>query len=168
MMVRVRLASGLARGVRCGLRDGHDEAAVLHASEADHAAGKFFYLARLAVDDEDFEAGVVVEVSVAGGDDQGVVGVLEFGQLLRDAVGVMVVDEGDGADDGGVLAGGLFGDKAITNEIAEGLGAIGVAEGGDEGVKADEEIGIECNADAAEDAHGHPREMRIVARFEES
>ena len=95
----------------------------------------------------------MVEVRMAGRDDQFVILVLEFGQLLGDAVGVMVVDEGDGADDRRVGCGGALGNQAIANQIAESLGAVGVAAARDGAVKTLEEIRIESDADAAEVAH---------------
>ena len=44
--------------------------------------------------DEDFETGVVVEVSVAGGDDELVAGVLQLSEFVADSPGVVVVDKG--------------------------------------------------------------------------
>ena len=105
------------------------------------------------MDDEDLETGIVIEVGVTGGDDQVVVLVLEAGELVGDAVGAVVVDEGDGADDGGVGGGGTLGDEAVANEVAEGLRAVGVAAAGDGAVELLEEGGIECDADAAELTH---------------
>ena len=140
--------------------DGFDEAAVLDTFEADEAVGELLDLGGFAVDDEDFEAGVVVEMGVAGGDDEVVEGVLEVGELLADAVGVMVIDEGDGADDGGVGGGGLVADEAVADEIAEGLRAVGVAAFLDGAVELVEEIGVDGDADAGELAHGCSRVTR--------
>ena len=55
---------------------------------------------RFAMDDQHFEARVVIQMGVAGGDDEFVAGMLDFGEFFRDAVGVMIVDQGDRAHDG--------------------------------------------------------------------
>ena len=43
--------------------------------------------------DEHFETGIMIEMSVAGGDDQAMMFVLKLGQFLGDAVRLMIVDE---------------------------------------------------------------------------
>ena len=50
-------------------RDGHDQAAVLHAFKAYEPISELGDGSGLAVHDEDFEAGIVVQVGVTGGDD---------------------------------------------------------------------------------------------------
>jgi len=64
-------------------RDGHDQAAVLHAFKAYESVSELGDSGGLAVHDEDFQAGVVVEVGVAGGDDELVAGVLQLGKGSR-------------------------------------------------------------------------------------
>ena len=49
--------------------DSHDQAAMLHAFKAYEPASELGDDGGLAMHDEDFQAGVVVEVGVAGGDD---------------------------------------------------------------------------------------------------
>ena len=71
--------------------------------------------------DQHFEAGIVVQVGMAGGDHQFVLRVLHLGQFFRDAAGVVVVDERDGANDNGVGVGGLFCDQPVANEISKRL-----------------------------------------------
>jgi hypothetical protein len=155
----VRLAFRVAMGGTglggAGLSDGHDEAAVLDAFEPDETAGELLDARGFSVDDEDLEAGIVIEMGMAGGNDEIVAGVLKFGEFFGDAVGVVVVDEGDGADHGGVGGLGPLGDEAVANEITERLGAVRIAEAGDKVIKALEEVGIEGNSDSAKDAHGH-------------
>src|SRR5262249_37226537 len=46
-------------------------------------------------------------------------------------------------------------DEAIANEISKGFGPVGISKPGYEIIEALEEIGIECDTDSAEDAHGH-------------
>ena len=60
----------------------HHQAAVLHAFEADEQVGEVLDAGGLAVDDEHFKAGVVIEMRVAGGDNQVVVLVLQLGEFL--------------------------------------------------------------------------------------
>ena len=87
---------------------------MLHAFEADEKVGEVLNARGLAVDDQDFKAGVVIEMRVARRDNQVVVLVLRFGELLGDAGGVMVVDERDGADDGRAGRGSLLADEAVA------------------------------------------------------
>ncbi|SPE19865.1 hypothetical protein SBA5_250095 [Candidatus Sulfotelmatomonas gaucii] len=79
---------------------GHDQAAMLHAFEADEDVGEVLHAARLAVNDQHFKTGIVVEVRVARGNDEVVMRMLRFSEPLGDAVRVVVEDEGNGADDG--------------------------------------------------------------------
>jgi hypothetical protein len=60
--------------------NGHHQAAMLHALEADEAIGKLGNLGRFAVDDQHFKAGVVVKVGMAGGDHQLMVLMLHLGE----------------------------------------------------------------------------------------
>ena len=77
--------------------NGHDQPAVLDALQSDEPVGKLLHARRLAVDDEHLKAGFVVEMGVAGGDHQVVILVLHFGELFRDAVRMVVVDQRDRA-----------------------------------------------------------------------
>ena len=73
------------------------------------------------MDDEDLETRIVVEMGMTGRDHQFVMSVLNLGQLLSDAVSMVVVDEGDGADYGCIGACRLLGYQAIPNQIAKRL-----------------------------------------------
>jgi len=128
---------------------GHDQTPVLHTLEADEAVGELGHLGRFSVNDQHFKTGVVVKMRMAGGDDEFVTGVLHFSQLFRDAAGVMVVDEGDGAHHGRVRRGGLLTDQAVADEVAKGLGAVGIAAMADGTIEPLEKVGIEGNADSA-------------------
>ena len=132
---------------------GHDEAAVLHALEADKVVGKLRNARRLAVDDEHFEAGFVVKVGVAGGHDKVVILVLDFSQFFGDAMRVVIVYQRDGAHHRGIGGGRLLSDQAVSDEIAKSLGAVGISAAGDGAVKPLEKVGIERNTDSAENAH---------------
>ena len=61
MLVDVFVAVLVFNGVRW---NGHYEAAVLNAFEANEPIGELFNLGRLSVDDEHLKAGVVIETSV--------------------------------------------------------------------------------------------------------
>ena len=80
-----------------GLCNSHDEPPVLHTLQTDQAAGELLDLPGFSMDNEDFQARVMVEMRMTGRDYQFVVRVLEFSQLLGNAVGMMVVDERDSA-----------------------------------------------------------------------
>lgn len=128
------------------------------------------------MDNEDFQARIMVEMRMAGRYDQFVILVLKFGQLLGNAVGVMVVDERNGAYYRRIGARRSLGNQAIANQVAKSLGSVGIAEPGDEIIEALEKIRIESDSDSRKDAHARSCEenclrwrtrsanMRFVAR----
>ena len=85
MFVTVRLPLLVVRIARRGLRNGHHKATVLDAFEADEAVGESLDARGSSVDNQDFEAGVVIEVGMAGGDNEVVMLVLEVGEFVGDA-----------------------------------------------------------------------------------
>ena len=129
--------------------DGHHQAAVLDAFETDENVGEMLHSGGLAVDDQYFKAGIMVEMRVARGDDQIVVLVLHLGQLFRDSRGVMVEDERHGADHRCVGRRGLLPDQPVADQVAKGFGAVRVSALLNGVVEPLEEIGIEGNADSA-------------------
>ena len=128
---------------------------MLHAFEPDELAGELLNLRRLSVDDQHLKACVVIQMSVTRRDHQGVMRVLEFSQLFGNAISVMIVDEGYRADDRGIGTGCPLCNKAISDQVAKGLRPVRVTERGNMIVESLEKIGIESNADSAEDAHVH-------------
>ncbi len=92
---------------------------------------------------------MVVEVGVSGGDDQIMMIVLQFHQLVREQPRVMVINESNGTDDGGVGRLHSGGDKTVADEVAEGFGTVLIALGGDEAVELVEQVGINGNPNAA-------------------
>ncbi len=74
---------------------------------ADEGVGDGLDVAGPAADGDDFQAVVVVQMDVQGGEDHVVVIVLDVGEVFLQVRLVMVVDEGDGAGDFllGVFAG---------------------------------------------------------------
>jgi hypothetical protein len=83
---------------------------------------------------------------------------LKFRQLLCDAVSMMIVDKRDGPDHRSDGTRRPLGDKAIANQVAKRFGPVGISKPGDEIIEALEEIGIQCNTDSTENAHGHSLE----------
>jgi len=66
------------------------------------------------------------EVDVSGGQDGGVVRVLEVREFLAELGAVVVVDEGDRADDLGVRVPLRF-DELLADHVADELGAVRVS-----------------------------------------
>jgi hypothetical protein len=71
---------------------------MLNAFQPNQAPCKLLNFSGFAVHDEHFKAGIVVEMSVAGGDHQLMMRVLQIGQFVGDAMHVVVIDEGHGTD----------------------------------------------------------------------
>ena len=69
MRMRMRLGMFVA-GIECVRGHGHHQAPVLHAFQADDEVGKLLHARRLAVDDQHFKAGVVIEMRMARGNDE--------------------------------------------------------------------------------------------------
>lgn len=132
---------------------GEDELAELDAAEGEHAVGEVLEGRAAAFHDDHLEAVVVVEVDVGGSEDHGAGGVLDLGEFLGEVWDVMVVDEGECADDG-LVGGDVVGEEGFADEVTDGLGAVFVAAAGDELVELFEEIFVERNAGAAELGHG--------------
>lgn len=148
-----------------GLCNRDDESPMLHTFQADQTSSELLHLSSFAMDNEDFQAGIVIEMCVTGRNDQFVMGVLKFGELLGNSVSVVVIDERDGADHRRTRTCRLLGNQPIANQIAEGLGPIRIPEAGDEMVEALEEVRIECHSDSAENAHVHSSEESSISQL---
>jgi hypothetical protein len=83
------------------------------------------------------------------GNNDFVVLMLQISQLFRKQARVVVVDESDRADDQGVGPDYSGADKPVSNQVAEGLGAILVSLLGDERVETSQQIRVNRNPDAA-------------------
>src|ERR1022692_4808461 len=79
-------------------RSGNGEAAVLDSLGADQDIRHFPDFHRLTPHHQHFQAMVVVQVDMQGGEDGVMVVVLDIGQLLVEQAHVMVIDQGDGSD----------------------------------------------------------------------
>jgi hypothetical protein len=101
------------------------------------------------MNNEDLKAGIMVEMGMTSRDHEFVICMLEFGQLLGDAMRVMVVDERDSTDHCRVGACRPLCDQAIANQVSKGLGPVRVAQSGDEIIEPLEEIRIQRNSDSA-------------------
>ena len=107
-----------------------------------------------------------------GRDDLLVVRVLVVGELVGEVVGVVVVDERDGADGLGVAGLPLVLDERVADEVAQRLGAVHVGLLGDELVEAVEQALVDRDAEADEVGHGAspfsrsrvPRDRRQMTR----
>ena len=119
------MVGALAREVLAGGGDG--EFAVLDAFGGDELVGNLLHQRGLAADDKDFEAVVVVEVDVEGGDDDLVVVVLDVGEGGLDVLFMVVVKEGDRAGDFVVAEVLAMFDEASADHVRHGEGAIVIA-----------------------------------------
>lgn len=141
--------------IRCRLGKGHDKTSVLHSLEPNKPAREYINLRGFALHDENFEAAIVIEVGVTRRYHEVMMGVLKLGELLAYPVCVVIIDKGDGSSHSGTRPRRLFTHKAVADQVAKSLRTIGVAQPRDESVEAFEQVGIERDADSAEDAHGH-------------
>ena len=100
ILVRMRVFVYLVRG--CGQRlrgNRHDQTPMLDSFQRDQLAGELLHRRRTAMHNQHLQAGVVIQMRVAGGDNQFVMLMLQLGQLLAHAVRIVVIDQGDGAHD---------------------------------------------------------------------
>ena len=72
-------------------RAAHVERAVLDSAQGDQLIGQFAHPRGLAAHDDDFQAVVVIQVNVGGGDHVVVERVLDFGQLVLQLALVVVM-----------------------------------------------------------------------------
>lgn len=126
---------------------------MLDAAESAESVGEGGDLAGGPPEDENFEAVVVVEMDVEGADDDLLVVVLQFEKAGDKVAAVMIIDEGEGPGHVAAL-GPLLLDEAGAEEVADGLGAVGVPLATDLGVEGLEEALGEGDADADERIHG--------------
>ena len=141
---------------------GHHETAVLHSFEADEPIGQLLDLRRLTVHDEHFEAGIEVEMSMAGRNDQLMVCVLDFGELLSDSVGVVIVDQSHRSNHRCIRNRRLLADEPVPDQIAESLRTVRVTPLSNGTVEPLKKLGIERNADSAEVAQKCLRIPRVT------
>jgi len=100
---------------------------MLHPFCADEPVCQFLDIPRLAAKYYYFQAILVVEMRMQGGNDDCVILVLKIGKLLRQQACVMIVDECDRADDKRIGRDYCRAHKPVTNQIAKCLRAVIVA-----------------------------------------
>jgi hypothetical protein len=95
-----------------------------------------------------------IEMHVQGGNDRVVMGVLMLGQLVGQVTGVVVVDQGDGADRGGrLVAADLVLDQGVADQVADRLGTVDIAFVGNQVVEAFQQLLVDGDAEAGEVGH---------------
>ena len=82
-----------------------------------------------------------------------VVIVLNGGQLLIELPHVVVVHESDGADDLAIWGFPSLFDQFVADQIAKGLGAVGVAAFSDEAIELVQQVAVDGDANSAQAAH---------------
>ena len=97
---------------------------MLHALRTDEPVCQFLDIPRLAAKYYYFQAILVVEMRMQGGNDDCVILVLKIGKLLRQQASVMIVDEGDRADDQRIGRDYCRAHEPVTNQIAKCLRAV--------------------------------------------
>ncbi len=118
-----------------------DELPVLDPLGGEQAVGRRLDEGRRAAQHDDLQAVVVIEVDVQGRDDVLAEVVLHVGELLGELADVMVIDQGQRGDREPVaLEVGV--DQVGAHEVAQRLGAVGVALGPDVLVEALQEVTI--------------------------
>ena len=145
MVVRVRVFVRVL-GIEGG--NGHHQAAVLNALEPDKKIGETLDAGSLAVNNQHFQAGIEVQMRVTRRNNQVVVFVLHFRELLGDPMGMMVENQGHGADDGGLGRGGPLSHQPVPDQVPKSLGTIRVSALFNGEVEPLQEFRIESDADS--------------------
>jgi len=139
---------------------------VLYALGADQLIRDRLDCARFALDNDDFQAIIVIQMNMQGGENLLVMIVLQVRQFLIQHPDMMIVNHGDRTHYLAIRRFPRFLDQFITDHVAKGFGAIGITSGGNQFIELGEEVGIDCDADAAEFTHsGDYNCARKNARF---
>ncbi len=94
---------------------------MLNAFGADQSIRDFLDCAGFSLDYQNLQAVIVIQMHVHGGEDVVKVGVLKIGQLFIEQTHMMIVDQSNGADDGGVWTFPHFFDQLVADQVAKGL-----------------------------------------------
>ena len=131
------------------------EAAVLDPTGGDDAVGELADVFGFAAHDHDLDAVVSVVVDVGSAADVAdvVVLMLDTNEVRFEAACGMIIDDGDGADDSGTGVLPLAIHEMATDNVADGLGAIGVALVGDGLVEGLQQVLGHGDAEALYVAH---------------
>jgi len=107
----------------------HGEIGVQDAALLAELVGEGADAGRGTADHDHLGAAFVREMDVGGGQDAGVVVVLDFDQAIRELPRLMVVNQCNGADDLVLFVGPFLLDEAFADQIADILRAVGVPAG---------------------------------------
>ena len=122
------------------------ERVVLKTFDGPQARDNGVNLPRFAADGDNFQAVIVIEVDVLGGDDRSVAVVLNVSQFSDDITFVMIVDQYNGADN--LVARLPFRlNQSGTDQVADGFGASRTTLGLDLPVELGHQILIERYAE---------------------
>ena len=109
---------------RNGVRRTHHETSMPHTFCTDQFAGEMLHLAGFASQQDDFQTGIVIKMSMKRGDDNVVMVMLKIRKFLGKHAGVVVVDQRHRSDNRRLRSRDGGPHQAVANEIAERLGAI--------------------------------------------
>jgi hypothetical protein len=133
----MRVTVALAAPMYMGTLGRHiDDVAVAHAALGDDVVGEFLYFGAAALQHGDFETAIVIEMDVQRGVRE-IVPLVEvarepFGQFARLVV-VHIDESGNTRPGAGDFGGGLL--QPGASEVADRLGAVGVAAASHEAIK---------------------------------
>ena len=126
VVMRMLVAVCLSLPAGDGLGGGQYQPAGLDALGADQAIREFPDLARLAAQQDHFEASILVEVHMSCRDNMRQPAVLEFGEPLRGSSRVVVVDQRDHPHRLAFFLTDHFLDECSAHEAADCLASIGI------------------------------------------
>jgi len=126
---------------------------VHHALGGDQRVGHFLDRRCFALEDQNFEAIVMIQVDVQRREDEMKVVVLHGREPVRQKPHVMIVNQRERADDEAIRLPGSLLDERFADEVAKRFGAAGIPALVNVIVEAGEKVGIDGYADAAEIAH---------------
>ena len=137
-----------------GAGRGHGEPSPEHTLYRRDLVRERLQVPELALADEDLHALVVVQVDVHGRVDEGLVLVLQVGQLVPDRGHRVVVDHDDGPDHPLLVVLPLGLGERVAHQVPDGLGPAHVAFLGYRFVESPEELGLQGHAYAGHAFHG--------------
>jgi cobalt/nickel transport system permease protein len=147
---------------------------VLDTLGADQGIRDFLDCPGFALDHQNFQAVVMIQMHMHRGKDVVKVRVLEIGKLLVQQAHVMIVNQSHGADDGGVRTFPHFFHQLVADQVAKGFRAVGVSPRRDQVIEFLQKAGIDRHSNTAKIAHrysqisGAGRTRQGVTRFEQS
>ncbi len=117
---------------------GGDQFAVLDPLGADQFVGQALDGAGLAFEHHHLQAVVGIEMHMQTGDDRIVMAVLVLGEFVGEISGVVVINQGYGADQFNVLPAPLVFDQGAANQVADCFRAVDIPLLADQGIELSE------------------------------